>query len=143
MEDDSQKESFSLLKIVFSKDFIILFLLTNSKTFTNFVYGDNFSEIGMALIQDNDFITKLTIFGGIFNFVTRYQMGNLYNIFGLKKLYLINFLLEMTESLILYFFGSHKWGFVLFMIIFRCSSGAYIIFIIIRNALYLKLYFLH
>jgi predicted MFS family arabinose efflux permease len=127
--DNNQREiSPSMKSILFSKEFITVFLLTTSKTFTNFLYGENITEIGIALVKDTDFVTKITIFAGIFNFLIRYNMGNLYNFFGMKGLYLVNFLLEITQSLILYFFGTYKFGFIIFVIFWRSSSGCQFLF---------------
>ena len=123
MDNKQSDKVESMRDILFSKGFITLFVITASKTFTNFLYGGNITEIGIALVKDADFVTKVTMIGGIFNFLVRYNMGNLYSIFGIKGLYLLNFLFEITESLILYCWGTNKLAYTAFAFIWRSSSG--------------------
>lgn len=106
-----------------SLGFWCLYLVTISKSFTNFYYGEYFKEIGMYLIRDDMFITKMAMIGSVVNFLSRFSMGYLFKLFGLKCLYCLNVFLEMVESVVVIYFGTTRLGFALFLFIFRASEG--------------------
>ena len=98
--------------------------MTVTKSYSNFFIGQNIKEFGLALVEDDYFITKVTVIGGIFNLVTRFSMGWLYSLLGFKLLYLLNMCLEMIYMAILITIARTFLGFTIFAFIWRASSGS-------------------
>ena len=109
--------------VLFSKEFILIFILTSIKSFSCFFYEQNIKEIGNYMIEDDLFITKVAMFGAFLNFLMRFSIGKLYKIIGIKMLYAINMILEMIQSLVLIFYGKTYLGFTIFIFIWRTSFG--------------------
>ena len=113
----------SVSSILFSTEFLLVFALTSIKSFSGFFYGENVKEIGNYMIEDDLFVTKVAMLGAFLNFLMRFSIGKLYEIFGIKMLYAINMILEMVQSLVLIFFGKTYLGFTIFILIWRASLG--------------------
>lgn len=121
--EDSDSEPKSELDIVCSREFCFVYLVTVVISCTNFFFGEFFKEIGMYLVEDDLFVTRISMLGAVVNFVTRVLMGGLLKRFGLKCVYLLNLFLEAANCLVLIFIGASKPGFSVFMFVFRASSG--------------------
>ena len=113
----------SISTVLFSTEFLLVFLLTSIKSFSGFFYGENVKEIGNYMIEDDLFVTKVAVVGAFLNFLMRFSIGKLYEIFGIKMLYAINMMLEMSQSLVLIFFGKTYLGFTVFILTWRASLG--------------------
>ena len=136
----NKKTPKSETKILFSLGFMSVFLLTCVKSYTNFFFNENLKEIGIYFMEDDGLVTILALVGAIFNFLIRFAMGSLYEVLGLKLLYLANMCCEMIQSLILINFGRSLTGYVIYTFIFRSSAGKRSN---LRNALHPQLHLVH
>lgn len=111
------------LALLCSAQFLAVYLLTVTKSYSNIFIGQNLKEFGLALVGDDYFVTKVTMMGGTFNLIARFSMGWLHKALGFRRLYLLNMGLEMTYLAILIYFARSRVGFSVFAFIWRASSG--------------------
>lgn len=118
----SQKEVWATL---FSGKFILIYIVTVLRTGVSFYYSNQMKLLGMNLINDDRFISRMTIFGFIVNLTVRLNVGKLYNYMGFNGLYCVQIVSNFTCSVILFYFGHFKLGYLMFMLIQRISSGRF------------------
>ena len=112
-----------IVRLLFSADFIVMYLITLLKTSSSFYCSAEIKTIGMLLIGDDAFLTKIILGGILLSMSTRLSMGWIYNFFGMKMTYFVNLLFELLSVVFLFFFGHRKLGFAAFGIFTRISSG--------------------
>lgn len=112
--------------ILFSVKFLVIYLLTATKSYSNIFIGQNLKEFGLSLVEDDYFVTKVTMIGGIFNLIARFSMGWLYKFLGFRLLYFLNMSLEMIYLAILILVARSLVGFTIFAFIWRASSGKFL-----------------
>ena len=117
------QEKMSLMKVLFSRQFIIIFLISYFKTSTNFFYSGEMKIYGMMLIHDDMFITKACLVGIVLAIIMRLSTGSLFKRLGFKGTYLINIGFEICSSMLYFFFGKHKLFFGIAVLLVRTSTG--------------------
>lgn len=124
--------------VLLSAGFLIPNLLTLTKSMSTFFFGENLKEIGLYFIKNDTTVTFIALITSVLNLFIRFNMGALYDLIGLKKLFLLNTITEILSSLILVLFAEYTIGFLAFAIIWRCSNGRSYLYrnLTKRNALY-------
>ena len=128
LEQIMPQEKMSLMKVLFSRQFIIIFLISYFKTSTNFFYSGEMKIYGMMLINDDMFITKACLVGIVFAIIMRLSTGRLFKRLGFKGTYLVNIGFEMCSSMLYFFLGTHKLFFGIAVLLVRTSTGMLLCF---------------
>lgn len=113
----------SIWSVVWSYQFVLIYLVTLIKTSSNFYYSCEMKGIGLVLIGDDKFVTNTISFGILMSFFMRLSMGFIFQLFGLKMTYLTNVLLEIIDMVLLFFGGRSKSFYFMFIMCNRLSSG--------------------
>lgn len=112
-----------IISILLSVKFILTYIVSFSRTGVSFYYSNQMKLLGMNLINDDRFISQCTFLAFVVNLTVRLSVGRLYAWFGFNALYFIQITSNFLCSFILFFWGTHKAGFLCFMLIQRVCSG--------------------
>ena len=116
------KKNPSVNDILTSWPFVVVFILSFIKSFTNFSYNGLSKEFGMYFIGDDMFITKMSLAGIVISLFFRFNLGRIYNSLGIRMTYLINYIVEILCGIVLLIYGENKMGFTIYLFLNKLSG---------------------